>query len=242
MNSAELININNLSVKYGDLTVLKNISLAIPQGQITAVLGGSGCGKTTLLKSLLKLQPISKGKIEIFDKDIYSDEFEKEFKKVGIVFQNSALLNSLTVKENISIPLKQHTNLPEEIITQIIKSKLQLVNMAQAGSKLPAELSGGMKKRAAVARAIALDPVLLFCDEPSAGLDPITRASLDDLLIRLKNQLKMTIIIVTHELSSVRRIADDIIFLHAGKILFKGSYQQIQNSKNRQIQKFFNST
>lgn len=236
-----LIKIKNLKVKYGELTVLHNINLSITEGKITAILGGSGCGKTTLLKSLLKLQPISSGTIEIFHKNIHKDDFQAELKKIGMVFQNSALLNSMSVAENLSIPLNQHTDLPQEVVEQIINSKLQLVNLAKAGPLLPAELSGGMKKRAAVARAIALDPVILFCDEPSAGLDPITSASLDNLLIKLKNQLNMSIVIVTHELSSVRRIADDIVFLHDGQVLFQGSFDQIKKSDNEHIREFFDS-
>jgi len=236
-----LINIRDLKVKYGQYTVLNDINISLPPGKITIVLGGSGCGKTTLLKSMLKLQPITKGSIDIFQKNIEEPDFDKELKKIGMVFQNSALLNSLTVAENIKIPLKQHTNLPEEIIDRIIISKLNLVNLENAGDLLPAELSGGMKKRAAVARAIALDPVLLFCDEPSAGLDPITSASLDNLLINLKKQLGMTMVIVTHELSSVRRIADYIIFLHEGEVLFQGNSSLIKESDNEQIQKFFRS-
>jgi phospholipid/cholesterol/gamma-HCH transport system ATP-binding protein len=236
-----LINIRDLKVKYDQYTVLNDINISIPPEKITIVLGGSGCGKTTLLKSMLKLQPISRGSIDIFQKNINEPGFDEELKKIGMVFQNGALLNSLTVAENIKIPLKQHTNLPEEIIDRIIISKLKLVNLENAGDLLPAELSGGMKKRAAVARAIALDPVLLFCDEPSAGLDPITSATLDNLLINLKNQLGMTMVIVTHELSSVRRIADHIIFLHEGQVLFQGTYSEIKETDNDQIQKFFRS-
>lgn len=236
-----IIEINDLEVKYGDFTVLEDITLNIPEGQITAILGGSGCGKTTLIKSLLQLQPIAQGSIKIFQTDVDSSDFRSQLTKIGMVFQNGALLNSLSVADNISIPLKQHTDLPDKIINQIIEAKLNLVNLEDTGSLMPSELSGGMKKRAAVARAIALDPRLLFCDEPSAGLDPITSASLDNLLVKLKQQLEMTIVIVTHELSSVRRIADNIIFLHDGRILFQGSYEQIQHSNIDEIKQFFSS-
>ena len=236
-----IIEINDLEVKYGDFTVLEDINLNIPEGQITAILGGSGCGKTTLIKSLLQLQPIAQGSIKIFQTDVDSSDFRSQLTKIGMVFQNGALLNSLSVADNISIPLKQHTDLPDKIINQIIDAKLNLVNLEDTGSLLPSELSGGMKKRAAVARAIALDPRLLFCDEPSAGLDPITSASLDNLLVKLKQQLEMTIVIVTHELSSVRRIADNIVFLHDGRILFQGSYEQIQHSNIDEIKQFFSS-
>ena len=156
-----------------------------------------------------------------------------------MLFQNGALLNSLDIFNNIAVPLEQHTDLPFEIIDRIIKVKLDLVNLAHAVYLLPSELSGGMKKRAALARAIALDPKILFCDEPSAGLDPITSETLDDLILQLKNQLNMTIVIVTHELASIHRIADNIIFLHQGKMLYTGSLKDAKNSGIEEIETFF---
>jgi len=234
-----IINIKNLTVKFGDFTVLDNIDLSIPKNAITVILGESGCGKSTLLKSIIGLQPIHEGEIRIFDKDIHDENFSKELEKLGMVFQNGALLNSVSVYENIKIPLRQHTDLPDEIIDKVIKAKLHQVNLSHAMNYLPSELSGGMKKRAAFARAIALDPQLLFCDEPSAGLDPNTRYALDNLLLELQNQLKMTMLLVTHEISTVRRIADKLIFLHQGRIIFKGSFESAQESDNKLIKNFF---
>jgi phospholipid/cholesterol/gamma-HCH transport system ATP-binding protein len=156
-----------------------------------------------------------------------------------MLFQNGALLNSISVYENISIPLEMHTNLSTEIIDRMIRVKLALVGLSEAIYKYPAELSGGMKKRAALARALALDPHILFCDEPSAGLDPVTSAALDELILDLKKQLQMTIVIVTHELGSIHRIADRIIFLDEGKILFTGNLADAMQAGIPQIDRFF---
>jgi len=158
---------------------------------------------------------------------------------MGMLFQNGALLNSLPVYDNIAIPLEQHTCLPPEIIRRIIEVKLNLVNLSHAINMLPSELSGGMRKRAALARAIALDPEILFCDEPSSGLDPLTSAAMDNLILKLKNQLKMSIVIVTHELASIHRIADRIIFLDQGKAVFSGTLQEAMNCNIPAVLTFF---
>jgi phospholipid/cholesterol/gamma-HCH transport system ATP-binding protein len=158
-----------------------------------------------------------------------------------MLFQNGALLNSLDIYNNIRIPLEQHTNLPDEVIDRMISAKLKLVGLENAEKMLPSELSGGMKKRAALARAMILDPNILFCDEPSAGLDPVTSANLDKLLLKLKKQLNMTLVIVTHELASIHRIADHIIFLENGKVGFSGKLAAVMQSNNSDIKNFFAS-
>ena len=228
-----VISIRNLIAKYGDLTVLDDISVDIFPGEITVILGSSGCGKTTLLKNILRLvEPVS-GSVKFWGEEILDlddIQMEKILRKLGVLFQSGALLNSISVYENISIPLELHTKLPRPLIDRIIQVKLNLVNLNEALYKYPSELSGGMKKRAALARAIALDPQILFCDEPSAGLDPLTAASLDELILSLKKQLKMTIVVVTHELASIHRIADKIIFLEEGKMLFNGTLEEAKKA------------
>ncbi len=237
-----IIRVKDLVAKYGAKTILDGITVDIYPQEVTVILGGSGCGKTTLLKNILRLHQPAGGVVEAFDEDITNmDElaFEGFLKRVGMLFQNGALLNSVDIFENVSIPLEQHTNLPKEIIEKIIQVKLNLVGLLHAIYLKPSELSGGMRKRAALARAIALDPDILFCDEPSAGLDPITSEALDKLILELKNQLKMTVVIVTHELASIHRIADKIIFLDNGKMLFNGSVEEAKKSNIEEVVNFF---
>jgi phospholipid/cholesterol/gamma-HCH transport system ATP-binding protein len=239
-----IIKVSNLTAKFDSTTILSNINIEIFPKQITVILGKSGCGKTTLLKNILKLYTPSAGTVEMFGQDITKmdeESLETILQKIGMLFQNGALLNSLDIYNNIRIPLEQHTNLPDEVIDRMISAKLKLVGLENAEKMLPSELSGGMKKRAALARAMILDPNILFCDEPSAGLDPVTSANLDKLLLKLKKQLNMTLVIVTHELASIHRIADHIIFLENGKVGFSGKLAAVMQSNNSDIKNFFAS-
>ncbi|MBN2090505.1 ATP-binding cassette domain-containing protein [candidate division KSB1 bacterium] len=238
----EIIKISHLSSQFDDRLILDDINLSIYENEIMVILGASGCGKTTLLKNIIRLYQPSAGQIHILGKEITKleeAEFNEILKKIGVLFQNGALLNSLTIGDNIAIPLQQHTNLPESIIQRVVRKKLELVELAGAYSLLPAQLSGGMRKRASLARAIVMDPQILFGDEPSAGLDPVTSAGLDKLILKLKHILKMTIVIVTHELASIHRIADRITFLDEGKVLFTGTLQAAKKTSIPQITDFF---
>ncbi|GAB1469084.1 ATP-binding cassette domain-containing protein [Candidatus Cloacimonadota bacterium] len=237
-----IISVNNLVAKYGDRTVLDGITVDILPGEVTVILGGSGCGKTTLLKNILRLYEPFSGSVKFWDEEVLQmdeNQFSVVLKKIGMLFQNGALLNSISIYDNVSIPLELHTKLPPDIIDKIIRVKVNLVGLTHALHLFPSELSGGMKKRAALARAMAMDPQIMFCDEPSAGLDPITSAALDELILDLKKQLNMTIVIVTHELASIHRIADKIIFLDSGKMLFYGTLAAAKQAGIPQIDTFF---
>ncbi|MDZ7722709.1 MAG: ATP-binding cassette domain-containing protein [candidate division KSB1 bacterium] len=209
---------------------------------MTVIIGSSGCGKTTLLKHLIRLYLPWSGSIQIFGREI-TDMDEPEFNElllsIGVLFQNGALLNSINVAENVAIPLEQHTNLPYRIIERLIRVKLNLVELNHAFLKLPSELSGGMRKRAALARAIALDPALLLCDEPSAGLDPVTLEALDQLVLKMRDELGMSIVIVTHDLASIYRIADRVLFLDDGKVLFEGTLKETLDCGIDKVNAFF---
>ena len=237
-----IIEINNLVAKYDTKIILDDISLAIKKKEIFIILGSSGGGKTTLLKHIIGLiKPVS-GTIDIFGQEVTKmedDKFDKILTQIGMLFQGGALINSMKVWENVAMPLEQHTKLPLSIIKDLVKQKLALVNLEHAFYLYPSELSGGMKKRVALARAIAMDPKILFFDEPSAGLDPITALELDELILELKEKLGITLVIVTHELESIKRIADRIIYLQKGKDIFTGTLEEARTKNIDEINRFF---
>ena len=245
MDSAEredhIIQVEDLVVAFDERAVLKGVNLTINRGETTVVLGGSGCGKSTLLRHIIGLRKPESGKIIIKGQDITQlndDEMSKLLRKVGVVFQSSALFNSISVGDNVALPLREHTKLEESTIQIMTKIKLDMVGLAGYESFMPSELSGGMKKRAAFARAISMDPEILFCDEPSAGLDPIVAAGLDNLIIKLKKALKMTIVVVTHEMASMYMIADRIIMLHGGEVIFSGKQEEFKASDHPRVKQF----
>lgn len=238
-----IVEIKNLTVRYGDRTVLRTISTAFSAGEIRIILGTSGCGKTTLLKAIVGLTPLAGGEVKLFGQsmaDYDTPQAMAILQKTGVLFQNGALLGSLTVAENVALPLTMHTTLSRAIIAEMVQLKLEQVAMPHAANRYPSELSGGMRKRAALARALALDPPLLFCDEPSAGLDPVTSAGLDELLLSLRKSLGITIVVVTHELFSIDAIADNVIFLHKGDLLFDGSLKDAKAATEGPLHNFFN--
>ena len=237
-----IASVANLSVQYGATRVLSAISTDIFPAEIRVVLGASGCGKTTLLKAMVGLLKPTAGSVKLFGVEIRDQDDPatvEVLKKAGMLFQNGALLGSLTVEENIALPLEMHTGVPPQLIREIVAYKLSLVKLTGAGPLLPAELSGGMRKRAALARALVLDPPLLFCDEPSAGLDPVTAAGLDRLLLSLRDSLGITVVVVTHELLSIESIADNISFLHNGALFFNGPLAEARQQTGGPMHDFF---
>ncbi len=240
--ATEIVKVEGLNAGYDGSRILHDVSFTAFAGDVTVILGASGCGKTTLLKHLIRLYSPAQGTIALFGREITSmdePEFDALLRRVGVLFQNGALLNSINVAENVAIPLEQHTDLPPEVIDRLVRTKLRLVELEQTLGKLPSELSGGMRKRAALARSIILDPELLFCDEPSAGLDPVTTAGLDYLLLKLRDKLGMSMVIVTHVVPSIKRIADRCIFMDQGEVLFAGTLQETESSGVEKIEHFF---
>lgn len=235
------VEVRGLRVRFGDNLVLDGVDVDIRKGKITSVLGASGCGKTTLLKSMLGMVRPDGGRIHLLGRDVISAEREdlsKFLVNVGVTFQHGALFGSQTVMENIAMPLREHTDLDEATIRCLVRMKLGLVGMEEAVHKMPSELSGGMQKRAAIARALVLDPPILFFDEPSAGLDPITARQLDDLILFLNKSLECTIVVVTHEMRSAIRISDYAVFLSEGQVRAAGTIEEFQNSTDPAVRDF----
>ena len=236
------VEVENLVARYGNRTILDGISCSARRGEITVILGESGCGKTTLLRHIVGLLTPAAGRVLIDGHDLHSaseDEQEAILRNVGMSFQGGALFNSMTLEENIALPIIEHAHADRETARILARMKLALVGLERAARLLPSELSGGMKKRAAVARALALDPTLLLFDELSAGLDPVTARELDELILRLKAQFDVAILIVTHELSSIQMIADQAIMLHAGKVLAAGTLDEVRSLDHPHVRAFF---
>ena len=235
--------VENLQGGYNGIPVIHGCNMEIAQGEIVVIMGGSGSGKSTFLKHLIGLKEPMQGDVKLFGQSLYQTSIYKRMdllKGIGVAFQSGALMSSMTIAENVALPLREHTDLDEELIQVITRMKLDFVNLLGKDDLLPSELSGGMLKRAAVARAIALDPKLTFMDEPSAGLDPVIAAALDDLIIQLKESLGMSVVVVTHELESAFKIADRIVVLDRGYIIFSGTPDEIKKSDNTRIQNLIN--
>lgn len=237
--------VRGLVARYGTQTVLRGVDFFAERGLITVILGGSGCGKSTLLRHALGLMTPAEGEVRLFGQDIlalHDDELRQVRSRIGVLFQSGALFSSLTVGENVAMVIRENSRLPEAVVRQLVRLKLALVGLEGAVTKYPEELSGGMRKRAALARAMAVDPEVLMCDEPSAGLDPIVAAGLDELLLELKFQFGMTIVVVTHELESVRKIADRVVMLEAGQVLASGTLDEVRGSSEPLVRDFFSRT
>ncbi|MFG0257902.1 MAG: ABC transporter ATP-binding protein [Phycisphaerales bacterium JB043] len=222
--NAELaISVQNLCKTFGTQQVLRGVNLDIRKGEVMVILGGSGSGKSTLLRHMIRTFTPNQGSIIMFGKnlcDLEGEDLDQMRKRFGVLFQSGALFNSMTLAENVALPIREHTDLSQDIIDIQVKIKLELVGLREHADKFPAQISGGMKKRAGLARALALDPEIVFYDEPSAGLDPVTSAEIDRLMIDLSKKLGITTVVVTHEMDSAFTIADRMAMLDRGKMLF----------------------
>lgn len=236
-----VISVRDLHVKYGEREILHGLSFDVMRGETLVILGGSGSGKSTLLRTLVGLERPSSGEIWLRGRNVteITDAEMNEIRKgIGMSFQGGALFGSMTVGENVALPLREHTKLEEPTIEIMVRLKLDQVGLAGFENYVPAQLSGGMKKRAAVARALAMDPEILFFDEPSAGLDPIIAAGVDELILELKKAFHMTVVVVTHELASAFLIADRMVLMDKGNIVAIGSKEEMRSSTHPRVRQF----
>ena len=240
--SAEaMISVRDLHVKYGTTEILHGVSFDVRRGETLVIMGGSGSGKSTLVRTLIGLEKPSSGHVLIKGKDVAAigeADLDEVRKKIGMSFQGGALFGSMTVGENVGLPLREHTKLEDSTIEIMVRLKLEQVGLEGFEYYMPSQLSGGMRKRAAVARALAMDPEILFFDEPSAGLDPIIAAGIDQLILELKRAFHMTILVVTHELASAFLIADRIVLIDRGSILAIGTIAEMQSSAQPRVRQF----
>ncbi len=236
------ITLQNCTIGYGTHVVVKDINAHIPQGKTTVILGGSGSGKSTLLRHIVGLSTPLTGKILFGDTDFFAlptKEFRRMRRRMGMLFQDGALLGALSLLDNVALPLHEHTKLPKESIHKAAMRTLSLVGLQEFGDFYPSQLSGGMRKRAGLARAMITEPPYLFCDEPTSGLDPITAAQMDEMLLDMKKAFpQTTLIVVSHDLDSLHRIADHVLVLHEQKLIFCGSYTELKQSEDTYLQDF----
>ena len=238
------VRLEHVSKAFGALRVLDDVSLELPAGEATVVLGRSGTGKSVLLKHIVGLLHPDAGHVFLGDQDITAltpAALAIARRQIGFLFQNAALFDSITVGENVAFPLRRHTRLLEAEVHAHVEEKLAAVGLSDAVARMPAALSGGMRKRAGLARAMALDPSVLLVDEPSAGLDPITSEEIDDLLVRVKRERGTTLVVVTHNIPSARRIGDTLLFLHEGRVLARGTAAELERSDHELVRQFMHS-
>ena len=239
-----IVECEHLAVGRGKNAVLKNIDLHVARGEIVALLAGSGCGKSTLMRSLVGLLPPIEGEVKLFGETLFELRREERgalMRRVGVAFQTDALFSSMTIADNIALPLRELVDLPETVAREMVQMKLELVGLAEFGRRLPAQLSGGQRKRAALARASILDPELMLCDEPTAGLDPVVAAELDETLLEFRRILGTTIVVISHELASIKTIADRAVLFGDGGIRAAGTVDELARSGDREVHDFFHA-
>lgn len=242
-NKEVVIDIRDVHKKFGQRQILSGTSLEIYKGETMVIMGGSGCGKSTLLRHMIGSIRPDKGSVYVMGRDIANmaeEEMDAVKKKFGMLFQSGALFDSLNVKENVAMPLREHTKLDDNIINIMVKMKLELVGLRGFEDLMPAQLSGGMKKRVGLARAMVMDPEIVFYDEPTTGLDPIMAGVIDKLILDLSKKLSITSVVVTHDMKSVFRIADRIAMLHEGRVVQTGLKEEIRNTSNPIVKQFIN--
>ncbi|MBI1195149.1 MAG: ATP-binding cassette domain-containing protein [Gammaproteobacteria bacterium] len=235
----KVIEVENLVASYRERTILKGLTFDVRHGEIMVIMGGSGSGKTTLLRNLLGLMEPDEGSIRVFGREIVGaspSEMRELRKRMGVSFQGGALFGSMTLAENVQLPLREHTKLDEETIRIMTRLKLEFVDLSGYEDLMPSELSGGMVKRGALARAIVMDPKLLFFDEPSSGLDPVVSAELDQLILDLRQAMDMSIVVVTHDMASALKIADRITVIDRGNLVISGTVDEVQNCPDERVQ------
>jgi phospholipid/cholesterol/gamma-HCH transport system ATP-binding protein len=235
--------VENVAAGYGSNIVVKDVSFTVRPGETVAVVGSSGCGKSTLLKTLVGLLPPASGRVTLLGCDLWSmpvDARRELLHRVGLIFQGGALLGSMTVKENLGLPLEMHTRLSDEVIARLVDARLSQVGLSEFAHLKPAELSGGMRKRVAVARSLMLDPDLLLCDEPTSGLDPVVAAGIDELLVNVRELQENALLVVSHDLASIRRLGARILMMARGHLVAEGSYDELAVSNDPEVRRFFN--
>ena len=245
MENEIVIKAEDVKKRFGDRQILDGINLEIYKGETFVIMGGSGCGKSTFLRHVIGALLPDSGRISVFGRDLRTlseDEMDKIKKKIGMCFQSAALFDSMTVGENVSLSLREHTKLDRSVIDIVVKMKLELVGLRGFEDLMPSQLSGGMRKRVGLARAIAMDPEIIFYDEPTAGLDPIVAGVIDKLILDLSKKLSITSVVVTHDMKSVFSIGDRVAMLYEGKVLEVGTPAEIRTSKNPMVQQFISGS